>query len=71
MMDNDDLSLQALLSVRAELAPDIDEQIIRQCYVIQKKHQFDREPSLSLQAMDRLVDEHVNKLAEKGTDAKG
>lgn len=60
MESSDDLALETLLAVRGEIAPDLDEQLIRQCYALQKKHQFDRERSQSVQAMERLIDDHVS-----------
>jgi len=57
-MEND-LALETLLSVRADLAPDLDERLLRSCYAVQKKHQFDRDRGLSSQAMDRLMDDQV------------
>jgi hypothetical protein len=70
MMENsDDLALETLLSVRLEIAPDLDEELLRRCYEIQKKHQFSRERSHSAQAMDRLIEDRVNALvAASGKD---
>lgn len=62
MENSDDLALETLLAVRLEIAPDLDEDLLRRCYEIQKKHQFARERSHSAQAMDRLVEERVNAL---------
>ena len=59
MDSNEDLALQTLLSVRAEIAPDIDEQLLRQCYMIQKTHQFSEDRSQSVTAMERLIDAKV------------
>lgn len=33
-----DLVLDTLLAVQREIAPDLDEELVRQCYEIQKKH---------------------------------
>lgn len=62
MENSDDLALETLLAVRLEIAPDLDENLLRQCYEIQKKHQFARERSHSAQAMDRLIEDRVNAL---------
>lgn len=62
MENSDDLALETLLSVRLEIAPDLDEELLRRCYEIQKKHQFSRERSHSAQAMDRLIEDRVNAL---------
>ena len=54
-----DLVLDTLLAVQREIAPDLDEELVRQCYEIQKKHQFDRDRAVSTQAMDRLIDDRA------------
>ena len=56
-----DLVLDTLLAVHREIAPDLDEELVRQCYEIQKKHQFDRDRGQPTQSMDRLIDEQANK----------
>lgn len=59
-MDNDDdLALQTLLAAHAEVAPKLDEQVLRLCYMIQKRHQFSDDRSQSVAAMERLIDESV------------
>jgi hypothetical protein len=63
-----DLVLETLLAVQREVAPDLDEALLRQCYEIQKKHQFDRDKGPATQAMDRLIDDRVN--AQVGSPAK-
>lgn len=62
MENSDDLALETLLSVRLEIAPELDEDLLRRCYEIQKKHQFARERSHSAQAMDRLIEDRVDAL---------
>lgn len=60
MNDEDDLALQTLLNVRAELAPDIDEKLLRACYAIQRRHQFNSDRTQSSVAMEKLIDESVD-----------
>lgn len=55
-----DLVLETLLAVHREVAPDIDDALVRQCYEIQKKHQFDRDRGVPTKAMDRLIDDRAN-----------
>lgn len=64
--NSEDLALETLLAVRAELAPDLDEELLRRCYEIQKKHQFSKDRSHSAQLLDRLVEDRVNALVESG-----
>ena len=40
MSESDDLALQTLLAVRAEVAPNVDEELLRACYAVQRRHQF-------------------------------
>ena len=68
MENSDDLSLETLLAIRAEIAPDLDEELLRRCYEIQKKHQFYSDRSHSTQAMERLIEEHLNTLVAAGSE---
>ena len=58
-MAEEDLTLETLLSVRASLAPDLDDELLRQCYFIQKRFQFTHDRSISATAMEKLIDERV------------
>lgn len=68
MKNSDDLAMETLLAVRAEIAPNLSERLLRSCYEIQVKNQFARDRSSSVQGMDRLIDELVDEI---GVDAKG
>lgn len=59
MDSDDDMALQTLLAARAEVAPALDEKILRLCYAIQKKHQFSDDRAQPAAAMERLIDEAV------------
>ena len=61
MNSSEDLGLDTLLSVRAELAPELDEELLKNCYLIQRRHQFTGDRNLSVTAIERLVDEVVAK----------
>ena len=52
----EDMALQTLLSVCEETAPSLDKELLRQCYAIQKRHQFSEDRTQSLAAMERLID---------------
>ena len=65
-MDSDDLALRTLLSVRATLVPHLDEELVRQCYEIQKRHQFNRDRAQSSAAIERLIDACVAKSTSQG-----
>jgi hypothetical protein len=66
-----DLVLETLLAVRKEVAPDLDEELVRQCYEIQKKHQFEHDRDVPTQAMNRLIDERANAQAGSATTKGG
>ena len=63
-MTDDDLALETLLQVAQEIAPDIDSDLLRQCYAIQKKYQFSADRGPSVSAMERIIDAQVDKVAE-------
>ena len=58
---DEDMGLQTLLQIRSEVAPDLDETLLHQCYAVQRKHQFNPDPSQAYAAMERLIDEAVKK----------
>jgi hypothetical protein len=60
-----DLALETLLEMRREVAPDLDEALVRSCYAIQKRHQFDDSRGASAQAMDKLIEETLNALGQE------
>lgn len=61
--DDSDLALQTLMAARSEVAPDLDEDLLRQCYAIQQKYQFSEDRSMSASAMERLIDAKVEQRA--------
>jgi len=66
--NEEDLALQTLLSVRLELVPDLDETLLRQCYAIQRKHQFNADRSQPSAAMERLIDEAASKVTPEAPE---
>lgn len=71
MENSDDLAIETLLVVCAQLAPDLEIDLLRRCYAIQKTHQFTLDRSQSTQAMDRLIEERVNVLIPSGEGKVG
>ena len=63
-MTDDDLALETLLQVAQEIAPNVDAELLRQCYAIQKKYQFSADRGPSVSAMERLIDACVDKTGE-------
>jgi hypothetical protein len=54
-----DMALAALLTSAREVAPDLPEELIRKIYVIQSRHQFNRDRVSPLEEMRHLVEDHV------------
>ena len=68
MSDDNELGLETLLAVKAELGADLDDELLEACFEIQKKYQFNHDRALSTQAMDRLIDDRVEKVGGKQTE---
>ena len=68
MSDDNELGLETLLAVKAELGVDLDDELLEECFDLQKKYQFNHDRTLSTQAMDRLIDAHVEKVDGKQTE---
>ncbi|MFY7813121.1 MAG: DNA modification system-associated small protein [Candidatus Nanopelagicaceae bacterium] len=60
--ETDDLPLRTLLDIRTEGSTQISENLLIQCYTTQKKHQFNDDRTISLTAMESLIDDAVAKL---------
>ena len=65
-MSNDrELGLETLLVVRTQLDVDLDDDLLEACFAIQKKYQFNHDRTLSTRAMDRLIEEYVERASSK------
>ena len=69
MGEQDDLALATLLSVRGEVAPDLDDDVLKTAYAIQRRHQFSDDHAQSSAAMERLIDEAVDGVHSDGEGA--
>jgi len=58
-MGEDDLALETLLTVRGELSPTLDEQLLRQCLQVEQRFQFSHDRAQSANAMEKLIDDYV------------
>lgn len=56
---DEDMTLETLLSVREEICPHLSEELLRQCYFVQKRFQFSDDRNISTANMEKLIDEHV------------
>lgn len=64
--DANDMALSTLLSVAREVSPELPEDLLRKIFSLQRLHQFDADRDASLQELQRLLDEHVEKLSAGG-----
>ena len=64
MSDEKELGLETLLTVRTELGVDFDTDFLNACFKIQKKYQFNHDNTLSINAMDKLIENYVEKVSE-------
>lgn len=64
-MSTDDLPLETLLAVQQDVAPGVDRQLLRTCYELQKRYQFDHDRGPSTQAMERLIEEEVARIVAR------
>ena len=65
MADDHELGLETLLAVRTELGVDLNNDLLEACFEIQKKYQFNHDRTLSTQAVDRLIEDCVEKAGGK------
>lgn len=56
---NRDNAFDVLLDVRQNVAPDLDEKLLRACYDIQRTYQFDRDREIPLMTTRRLIEQFV------------
>ena len=61
MPDDNELGLETLLEAKTEMGVDLDDDLLEACFKIQKKYQFNHDRTLSTQAMDRLIEDRVEK----------
>lgn len=61
-MNDDDLTLETLLSVRNNVAPGLSEELLKGCYQVQKRFQFSDDRAVVVAEMEKLVDGYVKSL---------
>jgi len=64
---NNENAFMALLDSAKENGLDLDEEILRKIYDVQKKYQYDHEQNrdLSMHEMEKLIEAYVDKLHKK------
>lgn len=68
MPNDNELGLETLLSVRTQLGVDLDDDLLKACFEIQKKYQFNHDRTLSTQTMDRLIEDRVEAIVKKHSE---
>jgi hypothetical protein len=72
LVEESDHALEVLLEVRSKVAPECPEELLRQCFKIQRQFQFDRDDELPLVHTRRLVEGFVEREGEnKALDEGG
>ena len=65
MSNKRELGLETLIAVRKQLGIELDDDLLQACFEIQKRHQYSHNRALSLQAMDKLIEKHVESTSSK------
>ncbi len=67
----DDMRLAALLASARAVSPELEEDLLRKAYAIQRSHQFDRDRTISVQQMQRLIEEYARTILHTESGAEG
>lgn len=57
-----DIALEILLSLKAEVAPDLSDGIVQQCFFVQKNNQFTSDRSIPMSEMEKVIDAEVDRI---------
>ena len=63
MLQNRELGLETLLAAKTDLGVALDDEFLEACFKIQQKYQFSQDRKLSIAAMNRLIEEHIEKMS--------
>lgn len=64
MSKEKELGLKTILAVKSELGIDLENNLLEDCFEIQKKYQFSHDRALSTKAMETLIESQVEKLCD-------
>lgn len=56
----EDIALSTLLAVAKDRYPDLPQELVKRLYSLQKRYQFDSDRTSSIQALQRILEEHVD-----------
>lgn len=65
---SEDRALEVLLEVRSAEVPEIDADLLRKCYRIQKRHLFDKDPSSTMGLIEDAIDQAISTSMEIEND---
>lgn len=57
--NSENMALDALLAARSDIVPELNMEIIRQAYAIERTHQFDEARETPLKSLQKLVEDLV------------
>ncbi|KAB8054769.1 hypothetical protein GCN78_03625 [Janthinobacterium rivuli] len=64
--DSNDMALSTLLSVAKEIGSDLPEELLRKVFALQRLHQFDVDRDVSMQELQRLIEDHIGHSQNNG-----
>ena len=67
--DTNDMALTTLLSVAKEIGSELPEELLRKVFALQRVHQFDVDRDVSMQELQRLIEDHVGHSLSNGVKA--
>ena len=57
--NSEDMALNAVLAAVSKIAPELNTEIVRQAYAIERAHQFDATRDIPLRTLQKLVEDFV------------
>lgn len=67
--DSNDMALNTLLSVAKEIGSELPEELLRKVFALQRVHQFDVDRDVSMQELQRLIEDHIGHSQNSGVAA--
>ncbi len=64
-----DMALDTLLLVARNIAPEVPDDLLRRVFTLQRTHQFDTDRDVSLQELQRAIDDFIGQSANNGGTA--
>ena len=61
-----DMALDTLLSVARDISSEVPDDLLRRVFALQRAHQFDTDRDVSLQELQRAIDDFIGQSASNG-----